>query len=422
MVKNNSLYEKLALLTKSAFSIYNDPNGNLPPGEHLMLNNNSYDKKISDLAEFGECVRLMENDKEIKRLLNMAVGTRTTCLVIIQDTYQCILQFIKRYYQKNTTYSEDLFNRYYLLFEDLFYSDSFSLKDSSKLHNFQCDRDKINLSNEINITRTEVCSTLEGKNIGTHHMDACTDSGFYIVRKYREEKIYGQQDPKLSIPDHSVTSRRVIFDDVVNALRLLKHSDIFRGRTIATEFTTFHPSLSVIYNSLKSSYGDPGETCVINNKNDTIALGDLGEIFHFIQSAHKNKKDNRFLIALRRLSSGMSECYDEDKLLDYMIGLEALYLPGINQELTFRLALNVALASELDKQKRKDIYKFIKKMYGYRSKISHGNQLKGNDFRDDVVKLEEVLRNSLKLWINDRCHFDDCNLEDRLFSLSSPVC
>ena len=86
-----------------------------------------------------------------------------------------------------------------------------------------------------------------------------------------------------------------------------------------------------------------------------------------------------------------------------MIGLEALYLPDGNQELSFRLSLRMAYTLETNPKERKALYTFIKNLYDIRSRIVHGDTYRLNV--NEINKLNDLLRNSLKLWINDRNNF-----------------
>jgi hypothetical protein len=86
-----------------------------------------------------------------------------------------------------------------------------------------------------------------------------------------------------------------------------------------------------------------------------------------------------------------------------MIGLEALYLPDGNEELSFRLSLRAALLLDSDKIERKLKYYFIRKLYRTRSNIIHGNTYTLNQM--EIAQLEEILRLSIKLWIKDKTHF-----------------
>ena len=115
-----------------------------------------------------------------------------------------------------------------------------------------------------------------------------------------------------------------------------------------------------------------------------------------------------------RLGFGMERRFAEDKLLDYMIGLESLYLPDGNDELTFKLSLRVAFILNQEITEGKKTYQFMKKMYRQRSKIAHGrtNELT----KEDLSCIEELLRRSLKLYAEHPDTFTPASLDNIYFA------
>ena len=96
-----------------------------------------------------------------------------------------------------------------------------------------------------------------------------------------------------------------------------------------------------------------------------------------------------------------------------MVGLEALYLPDGNDELSFRLALRVAYVLNPSDNKEKKPYDFIRKMYKKRSNIVHGSKYSLSE--EEVYKIEGFLRASIKLWINEKIIFSKANLDNIFF-------
>jgi len=99
--------------------------------------------------------------------------------------------------------------------------------------------------------------------------------------------------------------------------------------------------------------------------------------------------------ALSRLSRSIERYApnDHERLLDYAIALEALFLNDISpdrSELTYRLRVRVAryLAEAYDE--RSQIFQTVGNLYKYRSTIAHGGSLATQSARDNE-KLSEVL-------------------------------
>ena len=80
-------------------------------------------------------------------------------------------------------------------------------------------------------------------------------------------------------------------------------------------------------------------------------------------------------LAARRLSLAALRDADEDRTVDACIGIEALLGEG-RDELTHRLALRAATALTTSPQRRANphaLYNLVKKVYGHRSDVVHGN-------------------------------------------------
>jgi asparagine synthetase B (glutamine-hydrolysing) len=102
-----------------------------------------------------------------------------------------------------------------------------------------------------------------------------------------------------------------------------------------------------------------------------------------------NNKHKSIPIALKRLNSCMLRHDEEDTVLDATIALEVLLSDDGKTEMTHKLALRVAALSKLDsncKEKPKEIFAKIKKVYTYRSGIVHGTK---DLSKSKVIKIPE---------------------------------
>jgi len=64
----------------------------------------------------------------------------------------------------------------------------------------------------------------------------------------------------------------------------------------------------------------------------------------------------------------------EDKLIDLVISLEALFSPGLEGELRFRIALRGAMLLGDDPESKRRIFNLFKRAYDARSSLVHGNE------------------------------------------------
>lgn len=395
MVRNAKLKQNMQELVQSVFVLYkeNISTGDLP----LFVELHKFDKIVSQKSSFIECTKLMENDKTIKALQGKLVGTKYSASLVKNES-SCILSFLQKLYLRNPKYNQDLFDEKYSAFEDLFYSESLNLRESTRLFNFQLSQNEVELSPGISIIKfiQDMTPQAEYDVQVSRPYERFSRSDFILVREYQREKLIGAYDRTArEAIDKEILESSDLFDLVITALRILKHSAVYRDHRIESEIMTFLPiggssTTSPFYENIAI-----GEKCNIEDDN----IDEPRNIVKYII----DEQDSRFTVAIRRLSLGMERKSLIDRIIDYMIGLEALYLPDGNEELSFRLSLRAALLLYSDKVERKQKYYFIRKMYRTRSNIIHGNTYTINPM--EITQLEEILRLSIKLWIKDKSHF-----------------
>lgn len=403
MVNNTKLKDCLQSLAQSTLSLYNEY---LPPDKlelssnelpHIYISLGKLDQKVTENPEFSTCIRLMEKDKKIKALHGQLVGTLESAMAL-QDEKVSILSFLQQLYIKNPTYEQCLFDQDYSSFEELFYSDTLRFRDTSCLFNFQYSSNVVELGHGLNISRTTMPIDPQEAYIERMQRSYVTrsKSDFVIERLYDRNKTVGDiTRPNKQEVEEGLSKTGDLFDSVIATLRILKPSAVFRDHRISSELMTFHPTRGTITTIPFFENIAVGEKCVIEDKD----IPELETNLTFLI----NESDSRFNVAQRRLSLGIERKNLEDRLIDYMIGLEALYLPDGNQELSFRLSLRMAFLLYTDPIERKRMYYFAREMYKTRSNIVHGNKYDLNV--DETSKLEELLRRSLKLWIKEKSKF-----------------
>ena len=99
----------------------------------------------------------------------------------------------------------------------------------------------------------------------------------------------------------------------------------------------------------------------------------VAEIFN----ALINAPDNRLVLAARRLNAAVLRTSEEDSILDVTMGLEMLLTSDTRTEITYKLAMRAAALSTIEKFEEfapKDVLKYCKKIYDYRSEVIHGSK------------------------------------------------
>ncbi len=415
-VNNPELRNNLELLAKKAFTLYNNllkHNGQSPTTADtfqisIMINGLAYD--INRFEEFKTCVDLMKANTKISSLLGKLVGT-TAGMSTIENAETCIMQFIQQVYvdTANTSFDLPAFNEHYEAFEELFYSDTMRHADTVRLHNFESEVDEIVLEEGLVIKKLpqvqDVRTEIQERQYRPYIQ--FSKSEFVIERKYTKQKMVGGFTPEPSPGqiERELNESVDLFDIVIKALRVLKSSGVYREHSITTETVTFR---SYAGTSTRFSFFENavlGDKCKLT----TQEANELKSLY----AKMKQASNQTFKIASSRLGFGMERRFDVDKLLDYMIGLESLYLPDGNDELTFRLSLRIAFVVNQEMAERKNLFKFLKKMYGVRSKIAHGK--KHELTKEDILKTEQILRQSLKIYLDNPGAFTSDVLDNIYF-------
>lgn len=134
-------------------------------------------------------------------------------------------------------------------------------------------------------------------------------------------------------------------------------------------------------------------------------------------------EDQKLGLALRRYNLSFSVPEFEDKLIDYMIALEALFLSG-ESEKGFRLRTYMTtFLGNNSPSRMQEIWNYVKKAYELRSQVVHGTKplpskisVRGLDYivsiEDFVFKIEEYTRDAIKRYIEIKAKSKDFNLQN----------
>ncbi len=399
-IKNAPLATLLEKLVKQSFHLYFTAFGGSTTYQPFQIGilMSQMDDNVKAIPEFPQAVQLMEKDSVISKLLGNLVGTVTNASSV-ESAETCILKFLNQLYLKNPVFIQTIFNEQYEAFEELFYSDNLRFVDTVRLYNFEASSEKIVLNNGLSIKRFPVVVDEQTKiqQIQFKPYIQFSKSDYIIEKFYTRTKRVGNAKTPFDVDLVSKEANESgdLFDQIIKALRIMKNSAVYRDHVISTEMLTFTPYAGII------SRFPFLENTVIGNKL-VISKDEDKELISIFENISKNENKS-FQIASNRLGFGLERRFDEDRLIDYMIGLESIYLPDGQDELTFRLSLRIAFLMGKDVAERKDIFRFIKKMYHLRSKLVHGK--KYDLTKDDVARIEEILRRSLKMFLSDPIQF-----------------
>ncbi|TET19326.1 hypothetical protein E3J74_07115 [Candidatus Bathyarchaeota archaeon] len=179
-------------------------------------------------------------------------------------------------------------------------------------------------------------------------------------------------------------------EKIVLALRLFKGgslrtvSDAKKGKYVGLVITPF------------KGLGGIKRTYFLSGSKAAMLRDFLEEFSHIAWKAKKSKTS--LGIALGRFTDGYERLKPEDKMIDYVIGLEALYLHGEGMgEFGYKMAHRASVLLADDKKERIPLFQKIKEAYKLRSKIVHGGKYALST--EDVWLIEDVLRDSIKKFL-----------------------
>jgi len=131
-----------------------------------------------------------------------------------------------------------------------------------------------------------------------------------------------------------------------------------------------------------------------------VCEADIKPMIEFVERIRDAPRQN-FEVALRRFHMSFDRDLVEDQAIDWFIALESLFSED-SEAIGHKIALRVAYLLEIESNRRKELFSFLKKAYGQRSTIVHGKgssswlaQKSFNSRWDNAHMLRDILRRAL---------------------------
>lgn len=403
-LKNQNLYNNLKVLTKKYYTLKKE-NTNIDAFTQILENSMEYKKVIKTIS----------SDKTAKELFNKKLREKDYD-IHIGGPEEIIDDFLNKIEEKIRDFNKKEFDKQYELFEEFLYADDLETIHSIHLYNYDQAVERIDLS--LGICIRKATNIEKEEELRESHSDLLISSylsDFVIEIKGRIKKEISN-DNKLKYSDNLEEHNKIInnFDIILNSLRVLKKSSVFLSNRNVSVINAFTSQNKVPFISVDLKPIFMGGICRI----PVIEVKEFIKIYNFLKKnqlmvSQGVKNEPRLRIAATRLNDGITRNNLLDRLIDYMIGLEALFLPDGNQELKYRLVMRVAFNLENEFENRKQLYLDMKRYYNERSKGVHGENYKLTI--SDVDNAEEILRRSILLWKDDIDIFDSENLTYNFF-------
>ncbi len=300
-------------------------------------------------------------------------------------------------------FNEQTFDEYYTEYEQYLYTNNpIKYQTVAPLENFDCTSNSsaIELSNDVRIVPAN--STFyphiieEDLNRWMNEKDPeiqyCFPTKFYLEIDFEMGK---EKVPSKCIEQiEHITIEKIL--EVFKILRLYKEGSFMYS------FIYWHSKIPCdpphdcddIHSLFGKYYYRPNIYLLQEN--------DVKNLQHLFQKYSNNSNNEDFPhSAIYYLDKGIKENDAADKLVDFTAALESLLLES-KQEIATTLAIRTAFFLEQNKQKCKEIYKEMKKAYGFRSKVVHGERDKVKElvYKEFSEKTERYARKAIIKWLD----------------------
>lgn len=377
----------------------------------LIINKES---EIQRLDSYIKAAAALNDHKVLGPQVKNLVGTGGSMRRIDANELLRILLLDLLMENAEPVFEEKKFNQIYERMENWYYAEKLRFRYFSPISNFSMEQDRLELAPNfaiVKITKEDKERLLASSSAfnPTYHLLAFKEYAFEYIAD--QLKYIGDDRPQeIEVRLQPQEAARSLFKDARSALRLFKAGLIgFNYMWMLDTIWNFQGTSSTFNNTDPVDYhGTPLKL----SKEEVDEFLELWKRYRKISERGLKK----ILNAVARLNFGTSRGNPEDKIVDYYVGFESLFLNDNNPELKYRLALFVAHWLGTDALDRKKIYKMISKGYDQRSKIVHGGNPKqtinidGSDLSisQQAELVEAYLRSAVKKFIVE-CDTNDEN-------------
>ncbi len=336
------------------------------------------DSYISSTYEYESLINQLSQNSDITKKYNEKTIKNLALTLLTKILYKT----------QAFEYDENIFNELYRDFKEELYSEKWVIRIIAPLTNFKFDVDNIDFGKrKLNFKDKDISFILKirkipeeelheflGMNPNTTSMyDPRMFYKFYYhidCFYYLEKDATNAPNPEKVFSIKFATIPHAILQQVLTVLRLFKEGDVelenyyIRAISFLGGGGLHSRAVSNILNS-KYQY-------ILNNSEKD----DLNIFMDKMENILPNvlKKENSYFLefALRYYNFAKERETNEDKLIDYMVVFESLYL-NEELELSYRLSNRMATLLGENEQKRQEIAEDIKDLYNLRSSLVHGS-------------------------------------------------
>jgi len=265
------------------------------------------------------------------------------------------------------------------------------------LKNFSCEGKKINLDNNLRIVKfpalgiEKIKKAFEERWIALEEKEIKEiENHFNLCREVQVEKSAKAQQKAF---DES----RAIFDQVINALTLFKEGGVWFDAVYSIDPLIHQPPIEERPEAHKCN----------------LTRGDIPHFKEWWKKFWKVLKQNkRFRRAIERFSQSLKRTHTVDyHLVDYIIGLEALFSTGLSES-RHKVCRRASVFLRKKRDERIKIYRELKKAYDLRSKIVHGEEIDFEEIKYWWIKTRDYLKECLRKIVEEEQYHQEALLSN----------
>ena len=331
--------------------------------------------EITKTEEFSIFSEVTKSDQIISSQLNTLIGS---CMSRSRfELFNLVFEPLSPFLTDTEIigFDDSVFKAKYLKIENALYSNEIEFERLTTLCGFSTDTPDFILDNNLSIVKLSEREIIDLLKIGIKIGDSFGPENFIhhihqfaIKLTYRLPKVIGDKDIEGNIESHNSYIKGDIEQKVLNALRLFKEGKVYSLGTVTKSKNVF--SCGVTYN-----YGTPSKS-FMRNKFQLVEKEKDKFLEFWKDYQGTNIPEKHFLsVAIRRFSQANERESIEDKIIDFLISAEALFLSSggsFQGELKYRLSHRASMFIGDETKKQRKIFKFMQKAYDVRSAIVHG--------------------------------------------------
>lgn len=397
-MRNKTLFRHCREFTKNLFETYiqgkspKEIDDNLYELGFILVYNKTSgnrlaERDVPDLEEYKKVLSVLEKNERLKKSLSRDRFRRDASSRLVHES-------IKRILEKNNHFDESIFGDVYREWENEIYSEYFpflvlvpiynvTLESSKELPLFTIDIDDKKAT--VKVIKKEFGELVDF--IGGYERYCLSEFDFHFDEIYLEISGLLKRLSNMHIP-----SPNIDFDikALLTKLRLFMNGDIRFGTIARKVQSRFFGCMNI------TGYDSPHNSRIKYNF-DCFNLQKFKKFSSLWDGGAGEKSKENFSLSLDYFEYAKEKDKPQDKLIDYMIVLESLLTEGTS-EVGFQISFRTALLISKDEGEFMSNKGKLKKLYGKRSEIVHGEKPKNQVTVEDIEFLGEAVRKVLVIF------------------------